>query len=126
MEPEEIDKLFKNRLNGLPVMPSADAWARLHTKMEPRKKKRTMLVYYAAASLLILLVSGLLLFQNYRQNPVVTVAQTEVKVQADKNIQDIPSSQATTATPSASTSKTEILAGVEKSNGAAEKELKVE
>jgi flagellar basal body-associated protein FliL len=114
MEPEEIDKLFKDRLSGLPVMPSADAWMRLQGKMEPPKKERTMWIYYAAASVVILLVSGLLLFRNYNQEPATTVVQTEIKAPAEKNIQDLPGNQATTQQPVASTVETETTARVDK------------
>lgn len=69
MEPEEIDKLFKDRLAGLPAMPSVDAWQRLQQKMDPPKKERSLWIYYAAASVVILLVSGLLLIQTNTKNP---------------------------------------------------------
>ena len=64
MEPEEIDKLFKDRLGNLPAMPSADAWMRLQQKMEPPKKTRSMWIYYAAASVTLLLVAGFWFFSQ--------------------------------------------------------------
>jgi hypothetical protein len=64
MEPEEIDKLFRDKLAGRAAMPSPDAWMRLQQKMEPPKKERTMWIYYAAASVVLLLVCGILYFKN--------------------------------------------------------------
>jgi hypothetical protein len=64
MEPEEIDKLFRDKLAGRPAVPSPDAWMRLQQKMEPPKKQRTMWVYYAAASVVVLLICGLLFFNK--------------------------------------------------------------
>jgi cytoskeletal protein RodZ len=64
MEPEEIDKLFRDKLAGRPALPSPDAWMRLQQKMEPPKKERTMWIYYAAASVVVLLLAGLVYFQN--------------------------------------------------------------
>jgi len=64
MEPEEIDKIFKNGLSGLPVTPSTDAWKRLQQKMEPPKKNRSMWIYYAAASITLLIISGIWFFTN--------------------------------------------------------------
>jgi hypothetical protein len=64
MEPEEIDKLFRDKLTGRPAVPSPDAWMRLQQKMEPPKKQRTMWVYYAAASVVVLLVAGILFFNR--------------------------------------------------------------
>src|SRR5690349_16171190 len=121
MEPEEIDKLFKNKFSNLPVPPSADAWMRLQAKMEPPKKERTMWIYYAAASVVILLVSGLLLFQNYNSDPTPTVAQTENKKPVEKNNSEIPATQATTPTETPSTSETAVIAQVEQ----VEKETKM-
>jgi hypothetical protein len=64
MEPEEIDKLFRDKLAGRPAVPSPDAWMRLQQKMEPPKKQRTMWVYYAAASVVVLLIAGILFFNR--------------------------------------------------------------
>ena len=64
MEPEEIDKLFKDRLAGLPAIPPANAWMRLQQKMEPPKKTRSMWIYYAAASITLLIISGIWFFTN--------------------------------------------------------------
>lgn len=64
MEPEEIDKLFRDKLAGRAAVPSPDTWMRLQQKMEPPKKQRTMWVYYAAATVVLLLVSGILLLKD--------------------------------------------------------------
>jgi len=64
MEPEDIDKLFKDRLANLPATPASDAWARLQQKMEPPKKARSMWIYYAAASITLLIIAGLWFYNN--------------------------------------------------------------
>jgi hypothetical protein len=76
MEPEEIDKLFRDRLAGLPATPAADAWMRLQQKMDPPKKEKTMWIYYAAASVVILLVASILYFkhENDPTGPAVATA----------------------------------------------------
>lgn len=106
MEPEEIDKLFRDRLSGLPATPSPDAWLRLQQKMEPAKKERTMWVYYAAASISIILLSGLFFFGNLYQDNNVQVAQTEIKGAEPKTKDKNNASQATSAPNPASTSET--------------------
>jgi len=75
MEPEEIDKLFKDRLAGLPAKPSADAWMRLQQKMEPPKKARSMWIYYAAATVTLLIIAGALFFtqqSNFNNGTLAT------------------------------------------------------
>ncbi|QMU28710.1 hypothetical protein [Adhaeribacter radiodurans] len=63
MKEEEVDQYFKNKFGQFAPEPSADAWARLQSKMEPVQQKRpTMWVYYAAASVSLILLSGALLF----------------------------------------------------------------
>ncbi|GEO06783.1 hypothetical protein AAE02nite_44470 [Adhaeribacter aerolatus] len=126
MEPEEIDKLFKNRLGNLPVPPSADAWMRLQQKMEPPKKERTMWIYYAAASVVILLISGLLLLRNYNPEPTATVAQTEVTMPTEKNNSKNPITQATTPPETTSTSETAVIAQVDKKAEVVNREPKLE
>lgn len=63
MKEEEVDQYFKNKFNQFTPVPSADAWARLQSKMEPpQKKKSGMWVYYAAAVLTLTIMSGALFF----------------------------------------------------------------
>jgi hypothetical protein len=63
MKEEEVDQYFKNKFNQFTPVPSADAWARLQSKMEPpQKKKSGMWVYYAAAVLTVTMLSGALYF----------------------------------------------------------------
>ncbi len=63
MKEEEIDQFFKNKLGPYAPAPSADAWARLQSKMEPPQQKRPIMwVYYAAAAVTLVLVSGVLMF----------------------------------------------------------------
>lgn len=80
MEPEEIDKLFRDKLAGRSVLPSADAWMRLQQKMEPPKKQRSMWVYYAAASVVVLLAAGILYWNSggISTGPSVATVSREV------------------------------------------------
>ena len=67
MEPEEIDKLFRDKLAGRPALPSPEVWMRLQQKMEPQKKEKTMWIYYAAASVVLLMMAGMLYFRAGQQ-----------------------------------------------------------
>jgi hypothetical protein len=63
MKEEEVDKFFKNKFNQYTPAPSADAFARLQSMMEPpRKKQSGMWVYYAAAVVTLTIISGALFF----------------------------------------------------------------
>ncbi|MDB5262330.1 MAG: hypothetical protein JWQ14_1611 [Adhaeribacter sp.] len=126
MEPEEIDKLFKDRLSGLPVMPTADAWARLQQKMEPPQKERNLWVYYVAASVVLLLVSGLFVYRNYAPGSAIKVAQTHIKRPAEINNPSLPDYQATPNLPAASITETETIAQLEPEPQKAEKEINVD
>jgi hypothetical protein len=102
MEPEEIDKIFKDRLAGLPVTPSADAWMRLQQKMEPPKQENTRWLLYVAASFSILLLAGVLFFRNYNQQAAPAVARQIVAEPIDKNISISTPIQATNPAATAS------------------------
>ncbi|MCR5890085.1 hypothetical protein LRS06_20365 [Hymenobacter sp. J193] len=59
MQPEDIDKLFRQRLQGHAPTPPADLWSRLEAELQPEKKKRPMMwVYSMAAAIALLLVVG--------------------------------------------------------------------
>lgn len=63
MSAEELDKLFKDKLANRPVTPSADAWARLQTQMQPQEEKKErkpfMWIYATAASVALLMGAGI-------------------------------------------------------------------
>lgn len=85
MEPEEIDKLFQDKLAGRPALPSPEAWMRLQQQMEPKKKEKTMWIYYAAASVVLLLMAGLLYFRSGQQGTgpaIATVPATKAPAAA--------------------------------------------
>jgi len=105
MEPENIDKLFKDKMAGFSPSPSPDAWLRLQQKMEPPKKERTMWVYYAAASIALLLISGSLLFKNYYALPGNNNVPVAISKPAQKN-NNLPVPEATQTPALASTSET--------------------
>lgn len=92
MEPEEIDKLFRDKLAGRQAVPAPDAWLRLQQQMEPPKKQRTMWVYYAAASVVLLLVP-LFLFLNRGGDgpgPAVATVTREAEAPVVKNPVEAP------------------------------------
>ncbi|PSR57077.1 hypothetical protein AHMF7605_28155 [Adhaeribacter arboris] len=63
MKEEEVDQYFKDKFQQFAPVPSADAWARLQSKMEPPQQKRSLMwVYSVAATITLLLVSGVLFF----------------------------------------------------------------
>lgn len=54
MDQESIDRLFREKLNGLEVAPSAEAWSQVEKKIHPNK---TPIVYWVAASVTLLIIS---------------------------------------------------------------------
>lgn len=74
MKPEELDKLFKNKLQNHRLEPSADLWAQLQSRMQPeetKKERKPMWLWYAAASVSILLLS-VALWLGYDRNQAGT------------------------------------------------------
>ncbi|WP_375435389.1 hypothetical protein [uncultured Hymenobacter sp.] len=62
MQPEDIDKLFRDRLEGHAPAPPAYLWNQLEEELQPAKK-RPALWLWAAAAVVLLLASGLLWLQ---------------------------------------------------------------
>ncbi|TYZ08384.1 hypothetical protein FY528_13115 [Hymenobacter lutimineralis] len=59
MQPEDIDKLFRQRLQGHAPTPPADLWSRLEAELQPEQKKRpVMWLYSMAAAIALLLMVG--------------------------------------------------------------------
>ncbi|WP_347159220.1 hypothetical protein [Pontibacter chitinilyticus] len=75
MRPEDIDKLFKERLGNTSPTPSGDVWGRLQERIQaempeqqPAEKRPGMWVYYSVAATIALLLTVGLVFYNMR-NP---------------------------------------------------------
>lgn len=60
MQPEDIDKLFRDRLEGHAPTPPAYLWNQLEAELQPAKKRPVLWMWAAAASVALLLVSSLL------------------------------------------------------------------
>ncbi|WP_242918906.1 hypothetical protein [Pontibacter liquoris] len=83
MKPEDIDKLFKDRLANTSPTPSADLWSRLQGRIEeempaaqPQEKKRSLMWLYSsiAASVMLLLAIGLVLYNGKSGKPEARIA----------------------------------------------------
>lgn len=89
MRPEDIDKLFKERLGNTTPTPSGDLWSRLHERIEEEmpaqqqeKKSGFMWIHYSvAAAIALLLAVGLVLYTMQHNAPGInsTMAQQEAK-----------------------------------------------
>lgn len=56
MQPEDIDKLFRDRLQGHAPTPPAFLWDKLEAELQPARKKRPVMWLYASAAVLTLLM----------------------------------------------------------------------
>ena len=87
MEPNKIEKQFRDKLNAREIQPSAQAWDRLDAMLSVAEEKKTRKPFgflFIAASILVFVTLGLFLFnQNGTEiNPQNTVVGTE-KVKKD-------------------------------------------
>ncbi len=85
MNPEEIDKIFKERLGNASPTPPADLWNRLQSKLEeetphqikPEKEKRGfMWIHSSIAATLALLLTVGVVFYNIKTSPEVSQTLT--------------------------------------------------
>jgi hypothetical protein len=136
MKPEDVDKLFRERLGPSSPTPPSDLWNRLQDKMEaemPAKEKEIKprgfmwMSYSIAAAIILLLAVGIVFYnvqrktiavdgmaQNKKQVPeqplIITEPATEpaVVAQATEPVA-IPDKPAITETPAPATAKTEAI-----------------
>ncbi|WP_291132786.1 hypothetical protein [Flavobacterium sp. UBA7682] len=85
MEPNNIEKQFRDKLNAREIQPSAQAWDRLDAMLSVAEEKKTRKPFgflFIAASILVFVTLGLFLFnQNGTEvNPQNTVVGTETKI----------------------------------------------
>ncbi|MFN3967999.1 hypothetical protein [Flavobacterium sp.] len=85
MEPNKIEKQFREKLNAREIQPSAQAWDRLDAMLsvaEEKKTKKPFGFLFIAASILVFVTLGLFLFnQNGTEiNNMNTVVGTETKI----------------------------------------------
>ncbi|WBA43111.1 hypothetical protein [Hymenobacter canadensis] len=69
MQPEDIDKLFRERLAEHAPTPPAYLWNQLEDELQPAKKRPVLWMWAAAASVVLLLVSGVLWLQSSGLRP---------------------------------------------------------
>lgn len=85
MEPNKIEKQFRDKLNAREIQPSAQAWDRLDAMLSVAEEKKTRKPFgflFIAASILVFVTLGLFLFnQNGTEvNPQNTIVGTETKI----------------------------------------------
>ncbi|SNC62885.1 hypothetical protein SAMN06265337_0761 [Hymenobacter gelipurpurascens] len=102
MQPEDIDKLFRDRLEGHAPTPPAYLWNQLEAEIQPKRKRPVMWLAAAAVALLTLLGGAWMLL--VQQGPTSglgagAVASVTKKSPAKKSA----ATQATPASPSPST-----------------------
>jgi hypothetical protein len=99
MNENNIDKLFREKLQGHTTTPSPAAWEQLNSQLKQKKGKKKTYYWAAAAITLLALTSGwLLLNQAETDIPKTTVAQAETaKEQAEVIIPETSASIASSA-----------------------------
>ncbi|MFN3753395.1 hypothetical protein [Flavobacterium sp.] len=90
MEPNKIEKQFREKLNAREIQPSAQAWDRLDAMLSVAEEKKTRKPYgflFIAASILVFVTLGLFLFnQNGTEiNPANTIVGAETKIDTVQN-----------------------------------------
>ncbi len=90
MEPNKIEKQFREKLNAREIQPSAHAWDRLDAMLSVAEEKKTRKPFgflFIAASILVFVTLGLFLFnQNGTDiNIPNTVVGTETKIDTVQN-----------------------------------------
>jgi hypothetical protein len=113
MRPEDIDKLFKDRLGDISPKPSVDLWNRLQDRMEDElpqvnqkqneSKRSFMWVYTSIAASLSLLLAIGVVFYNIRSTP--EISETAIAKIDKPVLQEIP-----TTVPLSET-KNEVIPG---------------
>ena len=93
MEPNKIEKQFRDKLNTREIQPSAQAWDRLDAMLSVTEEKKTMLPFgflFIAASILVFATLGLFFFtQNSKEiEPTNTIVGTEIKKDTDQKEAD--------------------------------------
>lgn len=90
MEPNNIEKQFRDKLNAREIQPSAQAWDRLDAMLSVAEEKKTRKPFgflFIAASILVFVTLGLFFFnQNGTDgNTINTVVEAETKIDSTQN-----------------------------------------
>ena len=87
MQPEDIDKLFRDRLTGHAPTPPDHLWSQLQQEIQPAKKRPAMWLYAAAAAVALLLLVGggwLLRPGSSATGPLATTQPARVTMPAEQ------------------------------------------
>ena len=112
MQPEDIDKLFREQLRNHAPAPPAYLWNQLEAELQPAKKRPVMWLYAAAAVVALLLVAGGSWLWQTPGAPEGTLATSQKAQPAPKAAsvsgneaiaEKTSTAQATTPTPAPST-----------------------
>lgn len=100
MSDKDLDKLFKDKLDKMEVVPPASSWGRIEGKMRPRSFDRKF-YWGIAASVAVIFTLGLMIGKNLDGEPQQqNLAQNETQInsqQEDQTIQESTEYQATTS-----------------------------
>ncbi|UOR06851.1 hypothetical protein MUN82_07045 [Hymenobacter aerilatus] len=123
MQPEDIDQLFRDRLQGHAPTPPDHLWAQLEEEIQPAKKRPAMWLYSAAAVVALLLAVGLgwllqapgtvdTAGQLATTSPAASAPKKELPTQATapQDLASIPSEAPVATAPDASTAQTALPA----------------
>ncbi|WP_324678963.1 hypothetical protein [Hymenobacter sp. GOD-10R] len=104
MQPEDIDKLFREKLQHHAPAPPDYLWAQLEEELQPAKKRPVMWLYAAAAVVALLLVvgAGWLLRGPGLGTETQELATTRSQQQTEKKSFNQPTTQATAPSETAS------------------------
>ncbi|MGL2966605.1 hypothetical protein [Flavobacterium sp. XGLA_31] len=91
MEPNNIEKQFRDKLNVREIQPSSQAWDRLDAMLsvaEEKKTKRPFGFLFIAASILVLVTLGMFFFMpnSTEIKPINNVVGTETKADTLQNV----------------------------------------
>jgi hypothetical protein len=119
MQPEDIDKLFRDRLEGHAPTPPAYLWNQLEVELQPAKKRPLLWMWATAAAVALLLVSGILWLQLAGTTSTAPLASTtqsaatrpqKTAVAAPEKKEEIAATTQATPSTSSASSPTEAVA----------------
>ncbi len=67
MQDKELDGLFKGKLDGLELEPSAHVWGNIMAELEPVRQRKPLALYYSAAAMLAVAIGTALWLQPFKK-----------------------------------------------------------
>lgn len=120
MQPEDIDKLFRDRLEGHAPTPPAYLWDQLEAEIQPKRKRPVMWLAAAAVALLTLLGGAWwLLVQQGPASGLEAGTIASVTKESPEKKSTIPQTTPTTPSPSTATEAPDNATPVEVATSAA-------